>query len=96
LPALSPDWPQGRIHGLRARGGLSVDIEWRGGKATAAEIEAFRAQEFTLRPPPGQRIGRVRLVQKGKPASQVPLKAAHQGTVRVPVNAGERLAVEFA
>ena len=34
LPALPTQWPSGRISGIRARGGLSVDLAWRQGKPT--------------------------------------------------------------
>jgi alpha-L-fucosidase 2 len=32
LPALPGDWPDGRLTGVRARGGVTLDFSWRGGR----------------------------------------------------------------
>jgi alpha-L-fucosidase 2 len=60
LPALPKAWPNGSIHGLRARGNVEVDIEWSGGKATRVAMRPGLPGGFTVRPPAGQEIAAVR------------------------------------
>lgn len=41
LPALPPAWPEGRVSGLRARGGIEVDLAWSAGRLTAVTLRAL-------------------------------------------------------
>ncbi len=49
LPALPRAWPEGRVTGLRARGGVTLDIAWRGGALTEAGLTGDHARRLTLR-----------------------------------------------
>jgi alpha-L-fucosidase 2 len=59
LPALPTAWPNGSVHGLRARGGLEVSLRWQTGKLTEVEIVSIRDGSHNLRAPKGQTITRV-------------------------------------
>ncbi len=43
LPALSPDWPDGFASGVRARGGIEVDLTWAKGELVSASLRAAKA-----------------------------------------------------
>ncbi|MGW3286351.1 glycoside hydrolase family 95 protein [Streptomyces sp. NPDC001002] len=49
LPALPAGWPEGSVSGLRARGGLTVDIRWHEGQLAAARIHASRTTDVRVR-----------------------------------------------
>ncbi|MDB5539307.1 MAG: glycoside hydrolase family 95 protein [Devosia sp.] len=49
LPALPTTWPTGNLRGLRARGGLTVDLEWHEGALTRVMLSSTTAQTITLR-----------------------------------------------
>ena len=49
LPALPACWTDGSIHGLKAQGGYTVDIDWADGKLTRVIIEAQQPSSIEVR-----------------------------------------------
>jgi alpha-L-fucosidase 2 len=49
LPALPKEWATGSVKGLRARGGLTVDLEWQDGKVTKYRITSPEPREVKVR-----------------------------------------------
>jgi len=65
LPALPKEWPNGRISGLRARGGVTVDLEWKNGNLVNAAfipdsdgevLVRYRGKTETLQVRKGERV----------------------------------------
>ena len=49
LPALPSNWPSGSVKGLRARGGFTVDIEWKNGTVTTYRVASSEPREVKIR-----------------------------------------------
>lgn len=49
LPALPEAWAEGSVHGLKARGGFTVDIEWKDGKMTKATVKSGNGGNLRIR-----------------------------------------------
>jgi alpha-L-fucosidase 2 len=48
LPALPPQWPTGSFRGLRARGGFTVDAEWKDGRVIKYRIRSDEPRELKV------------------------------------------------
>lgn len=48
LPALPSAWPEGSVIGLRARGGLTIGMQWRDGRLQALDIVSDKPAEVRL------------------------------------------------
>jgi alpha-L-fucosidase 2 len=61
LPALPAAWPTGSFHGLRARGGFEVDLQWQDGQAREAVVRSSLGGRARVR---GRGLARVRCGEK--------------------------------
>ena len=90
LPAWPKAWADGSFKGLRARGGLTVDLSWRGGKPVSALLSAALDGTHKIRPPRGAKVTQVR---SGN--ASVPVQAGADGMATLAVKAGQRYQVSF-
>lgn len=56
LPALPGEWKEGKITGLRARGGFTVDMEWAASRMLRAAITSLAGKNCRLRLPEGLQV----------------------------------------
>jgi alpha-L-fucosidase 2 len=90
LPALPKAWSDGKVSGLRARGGVEIDLMWSGGLPVAATLKPTASGAHQLRLPAGVRI---RSIRDGRAAMPVPAQA---GSVpRLSVKAGHVYTIAF-
>jgi alpha-L-fucosidase 2 len=92
LPALPAVWPAGSVTGLKARGGFTVDMSWRGGALERAQITSTRDGECRLRitPPVAVRCGDRAVSISSGPDGFVVFAAAAGKTYAVSAGGAER------
>jgi alpha-L-fucosidase 2 len=49
LPALPSVWPSGQVRGLRARGDITLDLQWQDGELISARLHTGQGGQLTLR-----------------------------------------------
>jgi alpha-L-fucosidase 2 len=64
LPALPKAWPDGALHGVRARAGIELHLDWAGGRATRLALRGAPGQQVQLRI--GARLAGVTLDAAGR------------------------------
>jgi alpha-L-fucosidase 2 len=53
LPALPSDWKEGSFYGFKVRGGATVDLEWKDGRATKLTITGGWQPDLKIKGPNG-------------------------------------------
>lgn len=84
LPAVFPQWKDGSVKGLKARGGFEVNAAWSNGKLTAAEVTSNLGQPAVIRLQGNPQS--ITLSEKGGRSTK--LNATKEGTFRFPTKAG--------
>jgi alpha-L-fucosidase 2 len=49
LPALPSLWPEGSVHGLRAKGACTINIDWKAGKLASASLTSDKGGSYIIR-----------------------------------------------
>jgi len=80
LPALPADWSSGSVRGLRARGGLEVDIAWERGRLVRGVLRSSHGGRVAIRD-----SGVLRVTRGG---TNVPLTRSTRGVVTFETVAG--------
>lgn len=91
LPALPAAWPNGEVKGLRARGGLDVDLRWSNRELVECTVRPDLNGRYGFRAPQGQRI-----VTISSSSQRVKLVQQAEGSIFGSLKAGQTYRLSFA
>jgi alpha-L-fucosidase 2 len=91
LPALPASWANGSFRGLRARGGLEVDLAWENGKPTQGRLHTSLDREQQLAAP-----SRVKITSIRAGVSNVNAVEKSGGIISFHGTRGQSYSIEFA
>ncbi len=91
LPALPKAWAEGRVRGLKARGGVEIGMTWSGGKPVEVSLEATQDGDHRIRFPRGVRATKIRAGGKNFSPSIDP-----DGVLKLLVKPGVGYRISFA
>lgn len=94
LPALPGAWRNGSIEGLKARGNLTVGLEWRDGKLTSARLHSPAVLRLKIRPPRDRALAAI--AYPGARNHQQPVDRGVNGVFAVRLDAGVETILRFA
>lgn len=85
LPALPSAWNTGSMHGLKARGNFEIDLDWKDGKLTEAEVLSNNGEPATIIYP-----GVAQLSVKDSKGNDVKVTRLDSNRISFPTNKGEK------
>jgi alpha-L-fucosidase 2 len=94
LPALPEAWSDGKVTGLRARGGAEIDVEWNRTASTKAVVRILVTNDFHFRAPKGKKFASASRMSKGG-VQQVPISPHHPESLSVVAREAESYQFEF-
>lgn len=95
LPALPKALPDGQLRGVRARGGVELDLEWRDSLATIGALRPSLSGEVRLRMPEGQRITSIREGGPRDKGKLIPVREDKSGAFVASLEAGRNYTIRF-
>ena len=95
LPALPSEWASGSVKGLRARGGVEVDIAWERDVAPRVQVRALRTGEFRFRAPVGYKFEHVRNLEGRKIIAHSNQNTSDSNLIAVSMSDGNTYSLEF-